>query len=182
MHLDTVTNVEDFAKLASEWNALLKCCSASHVPFLRHEYLSAWWRTLGGGEWSQGDLNIITARDGDGHLVGIAPLFHTQNLDGQPAYMLLGCVEISDYLDLIVGAKDLELFVFHLLEFLTKDSLHDWQVLDLYNLPEDSPTLPALKSAAKSLGLDFSEEQLQPCPYIPLPGDWETYLLSLIHI
>jgi len=179
MHINTVTNVEDFAKLATEWNTLLKCCNASHVPFLRHEYLITWWDTLGGGEWLHGDLNIITARDGDGHLVGIAPLFYTQNLDSNPAYMLIGSVEISDYLDLIVDIQDMDRFVSHLLEYLTKESRHDWQVLDLYNLPEDSPTLPALKSAAKNLGLDFNQENLQPCPYIPLPGDWEAYLLSL---
>lgn len=179
MHLDTVTNVEEFAKLATEWNDLLECCNASHVPFLRHEYLIAWWNTLGGGEWPHADLNIITARDDDGSLVGIAPLFYTLNLDGKPSYMLIGSIEISDYLDLIVRTPDLEQFVSNLLDYISKDSRHDWQVLDLYNLPEDSPTLPALCSAAKNLGLDFSQEQLQPCPYIPLPGDWETYLSSL---
>jgi CelD/BcsL family acetyltransferase involved in cellulose biosynthesis len=179
MHLDTVTNVEDFTKLAEEWNALLKCCNASHVPFLRHEYLITWWDTLGGGEWPHGELNIITARGSNGHLVGIAPLFYTQNLDGNPAYMLIGSIEISDYLDLIVGVQDMDSFVSCLLEHLAKDSRHDWGVLDLYNLPEDSPTLPALEAAAVKMGLDFSQEKLQPCPYIPLPGDWEAYLLSL---
>ena len=36
--------------------------SASHVPFLRHEYITAWWQGLGGGEWSKGELYVVTAR------------------------------------------------------------------------------------------------------------------------
>ena len=48
-------------ELESEWNALLEE-SVTHVPFLRHEYLSAWWQTHGGGEWPpEAALAIITA-------------------------------------------------------------------------------------------------------------------------
>ena len=130
MHLDTVSDIEEFAKLGTEWNDLLECCSASHVPFLRYEFLSTWWNTLGGDEWSHADLNIITARNDDGGLVGIAPLFYTLNLDGKPSYMLIGSVEISDYLDLIVRASDLDQFVSNLLDYISKDGRHDWQVLD----------------------------------------------------
>ena len=50
MKLTAYDNITELDALAGEWNDLLACCSASHVPFLRHEYLSAWWRTLGGGE------------------------------------------------------------------------------------------------------------------------------------
>ena len=179
MHLETINNVETFSKLGTEWNELLECCSASHVPFLRHEYLLTWWNTLGGGEWQQAELAVVTARDASGCLLAVAPLFHTYNLDGKPAYMLLGSIEISDYLDFIARKQDLNLFIPNLLDHLNKESQHEWQVLDLFNISEDSPTIPELLSAAEIRGLPFSQEQLQPCPYIPLPGDWEVYLASL---
>ena len=59
--------------LESEWNDLL-AESAIHVPFLRYEYLQAWWSGHGGGEWPDtSQLAIVTAHQ-DGRLAGIAPL------------------------------------------------------------------------------------------------------------
>ena len=178
MHLNVVKTEEEFFALADEWNNLLQN-SASHVPFLRHEYLSAWWRTLGGGEWKQGELVIIIARAEDGQLVAIAPLFFTSNREGEPALMLLGSIEISDYLDVIASAQDLNQFLTDLLPRLAAPDMPDWKALDLYNLLDNSPTLEALQSAAKQLGWDYVEEKLQHCPYIQLPGDWEAYLASI---
>ncbi|MDO9349315.1 MAG: hypothetical protein Q7T47_08510, partial [Anaerolineales bacterium] len=85
-----------FDALAAGWNDLL-AESVTNVPFLRHEYLRAWWQTLGGGEWPRGELAVVAASE-NGRLSGLAPLFLTSNRDGQPALMLLGSLEISDYL------------------------------------------------------------------------------------
>jgi len=179
MKLSTIQTVEEFQKLALEWNELLECCIASHVPFMRHEYLAAWWKTMGGGEWQEGALNIITARHENGQLVGIAPLFRTRNLEDLPALMMLGSIEISDYLDMIINPPEIGNFLPELLKFLSKETDDYWTVIDLYNIPEDSPTLPGLKTAAEELGWVYDQEQLQPCPYIPIPGDWEEYLASI---
>lgn len=163
--------------LRQEWNTLL-AESITHVPFLRHEYLQAWWKHRGGGEWPDAKLAIVTARQ-DGSLVGIAPLFYTPNHQGQPVLMLLGSIEISDYLDLIVRPADLDVFTAGLLTFLPTAALPAWRSLDLYNLLDSSPTLAALQRAAGSAGLTYSQAALQHSPYIPLPGDWDTYLASI---
>jgi len=178
MHLNIVRTNDEFGALADEWNDLLKN-SASHVPFLRHEFLFTWWHTLGGGEWKHGELNVVIARQEDGSLCGIAPLFFTHNREGEPALMLLGSIEISDYLDFISSAADLPPFLTSLLQRLAEPDMPAWQVLDLYNLLEDSPTLPVLQSAVKKLGWSYTQDKLQHCPYIPLPGDWETYLAGI---
>lgn len=178
MQLDVIRTLEEFDALKDEWNTLLSC-SASHVPFLRHEYLAAWWRTLGGGEWSYGELYIVTARRPDGQLGAVAPFFFTNNKDGEPALMLLGSVEISDYLDVVICPQGIPAFVDALFEHLDGPQAPPWKVLDFYNLLESSPTLPALEAAAGQRGWAYQVERLQHCPYIPLPGDWEAYLAAI---
>jgi CelD/BcsL family acetyltransferase involved in cellulose biosynthesis len=165
-------------QLADEWNALLDQ-SVTHVPFLRYEYLEAWWQTRGGGEWPQySELAIVTAHR-NGQLVGIAPLFQAENRQKQPALLLLGSIEVTDYLDLIVRPADLDEFAAELFPFLAQADLLSWRSLDLYNLFETSPTLHALETAARSQGWSFNCTVLQRAPYIRLPGDWETYLSGI---
>jgi len=178
MQFQIYRDLQELNDIAEDWNQLLSE-SASHVPFLRYEYLSTWWQTLGGGEWAHGDLFVAVARAEDGNITGIAPLFFTTNLDGKPALLLLGSFEISDYLDLIVRPDNLEPFVDALLDHLTGSDAPPWEVLDFYNLLEASPTLAALKQSADRLGLAFTEETLQPAPCITLPDSWETYLAGL---
>jgi CelD/BcsL family acetyltransferase involved in cellulose biosynthesis len=178
MHLATIRSLPELDQLKKEWNDLL-AISASHVPFLRHEYITAWWQGLGGGEWSHGELFVITARADDGRLIGIAPLFQTTNLKGEPALMLLGSIEISDYLDVIARPHDLPAFLEALLEHLVGESSGTIKLLDWYNILEASPTIPALQAAAEKLGWSYSQEPLQHCPYIPLPGDWEKYICGI---
>ncbi len=91
MNFQVYRNLQDLEPLAKSWNQLVKE-SASHVPFLRHEYLTSWWQTLGGGEWESGDLFVVIAYAENGDLKGIAPLFFTKNLDGKPALMLAAIV------------------------------------------------------------------------------------------
>jgi len=160
------------------WNALL-AESITNVPFLRYEYLSTWWQTRGGGEWPQDStLSIVTAQDGD-QLTGIAPLFHTTSRDGIPTYMLLGSIEISDYLDLIVRPADLERFVSQLFDWLGSNAPQPWEALDWYNLAESSPSLPVLKAEAEKRGWTFAQKIYEPTPTIPLPGDYEQYLAGI---
>lgn len=178
MQIDIIRTSQEMNSLQEEWNTLVKK-SASDVPFLRHEYLSTWWQTLGGGEWATADLYIVAGRLPDGSLAGIAPLFFSRNRSGAPALLLLGCIEISDYLDIIVPTQHISTFVDDLFNHLSGPQAPAWSVLDWYNFIDSSPTLPALQAAASRQGWNYTQEPLQHCPYIPIPGDWETYLASI---
>jgi CelD/BcsL family acetyltransferase involved in cellulose biosynthesis len=178
MQIATIRSLQDLVNLEKEWNDLL-VISASHVPFLRHEFISTWWRGMGGGEWLNGELSVVTARREDGGLIGIAPLFMTNNRDGERALMLLGSIEIADYLDVIARPEDLPAFLDALLEHLAGESTSDACLLDWYNLLENTPTLAALQNVAKKRGWTYSQQPLQHCPYIPLPGDWEKYICGI---
>jgi CelD/BcsL family acetyltransferase involved in cellulose biosynthesis len=163
--------------LAAEWNDLL-AASYANFPFLRYEYLSTWWETRGGGEWpASAQLAVITARQ-DGKLIGIAPFFFTNNQQGVPSLMLLGSLEISDYLDLIVPACDLRPFLEGLLDFLPGLPF-PWKNLVFDNLLETSPTLPALQTGAAAHGWAFAAATTYHAPSIPLPTDFETYLAGI---
>ena len=160
--------------MAGEWNGLL-AESITHVPFLRYEYLWTWWTTRGGGEWPDSTLAVVTAHQ-DGRLAGIAPLFAAQNRDHEAALLLLGSIEISDYLDLIVRQADLLAFLRGLLDFLDPSDLANGRVLDWHNLLESSPTLSALRAESESRGWTCTIEPTYHAPSIPLAGDFDTYL------
>ena len=165
---------KDFSELTEkDWNALVEQ-SIADTPFSRHEYLNQWWKTLGGGEWKQADLVLISAKEND-ELIGIAPLFITE-YDGQQALMLVGSIEISDYLDLIVREADLPRFLSGLLDFLDSSLAGKWTVIDWYNLPDSSPTLAALKAESEKRSWTHHEEVYRPTPRIPLNGSFEEYL------
>ncbi len=172
----TIHNTFPEPTFMPDWNVLLDE-SISNVPFLRYEYLAAWWQTLGGGEWKDAALSLVTAQDD--RLIGIAPLFRTTNRDGFPALMLVGSIEISDYLDLIVRPGDLSRFLSGVLDELSSQPPETWSVLDWYNLPDTSPTLAALREESAKRGWTYAEEIYKPTPSIPLPGDWETYLSGI---
>ncbi len=169
MNFQLHTDFATLEPLQDKWNALLQR-SITNSPFLRYEYLKAWWQLRGGGEWPpEASLMVVTASQ-EGELCGIAPLFRYED-----RLLLLGSVEISDFLDLIVPAADLPAFLDGLLNFLPPD----WQQLDWANVLDASLTRQALADCAAAHGWTFEDHILQPAPYIPLPGDFETYLAGI---
>jgi CelD/BcsL family acetyltransferase involved in cellulose biosynthesis len=93
--------------------------------------------------------------------------------------MLVGSIEISDYLDLIVREADLPRFLSGLLDFLLSLQDKNWSVLDWYNIPDSSPTLPALQVEAEKRGWTHHQEIYHPTPRIPLSGSFEEYLARI---
>ncbi|MFN8386793.1 MAG: hypothetical protein U0X92_10280 [Anaerolineales bacterium] len=167
----------DFAEIESnEWNALVEQ-SIADTPFSRYEYLSEWWKTRGGGEWNSAELILVSAEE-NGQLIGIAPLFIAE-YDGREALLLVGSIEISDYLDLIVRADDLPRFLSGLLDFLASSDGRAWSALDWYNIPDDSLTLAALKAEADKRGWTHHQEVYRPTPRIALTGSFDEYLESI---
>ena len=168
---------KDFSAInAHEWNALVES-SITDTPFLRHEYLSQWWQTLGGGEWKQAELVLVSASE-NGKLIGIAPLFKA-DYEGRAALLLVGSIEISDYLDLIVRAEDLPRFLSGLIDFLASSGTCSGLPFDWYNLPDSSPTLAALKAESDRRGWNYHEEIYRPTPRIALTGDFDAYLAGI---
>ena len=161
---------------SSAWNALVEQ-SIADTPFSRYEYLSEWWKTLGGGEWKSAELVLVSASEND-QIMGIAPLFIAE-YDGHQAVLLIGSIEISDYLDLIVREADLSRFLSGLIDFLASSLPDSWSSFDWYNLPDDSLTLAALKAESEKRGWNYHEEIYRPTPRIALNGSFEEYLARI---
>jgi hypothetical protein len=164
------TTFENLPITPQDWNNLV-AAGVTNAPFLRYEYLTTWWQTRGGGEWpATAQLALVSAHE-NGQLLGLAPLFLNAG-----RLWLLGSVEISDELDLIVSPEKHSAFVSGLLDWLAQTYPEPWSALEWVNLPDSSPTLTALQTAAAQRGWDYTVEPYQPCPTIPLPGDFEVYL------
>jgi len=174
---------KDFSDFsATDWNQLVEQ-SIADTPFSRYEYLNEWWKTLGGGEWTGKDgvtppLLVLVSATENNQLIGIAPLFIAE-YDGQQALMLVGSIEISDYLDLIVREQDLPRFVSGLFDFLTSASVSSWSAVDWYNIPDTSPTRAALQVEFEKRGWPYHAEIYRPTPRIALNGSFDEYLSRL---
>jgi CelD/BcsL family acetyltransferase involved in cellulose biosynthesis len=178
MKLEIIRSDDEFSALAEEWNRLLET-SITNTPFLRHEYQLAWWQHRGGGEWPDSELHIILGHENDGTLKGIAPLFLSKNHTGETHLLLIGSVEISDFLDVIAAEDDLQPFLDAVLTYISGPDAPVWESLDLYNLIEGTKTLSGLEAAAEKQGLKYQQERIQPAPYIRLPDDFDEYMASL---
>jgi CelD/BcsL family acetyltransferase involved in cellulose biosynthesis len=161
-----------FEILAGEWNDLLHH-SAADIVFLTLEYQRTWWHHLG-----EGEVLILAVRD-DGELVGIAPLFETTGPQERRALSIVGCVEVADYLDFIVAQGREEAVYAALVDYLAGHRAPTWDVLDLCNIHQDSPTLKVLPTLAEARGWAVSTARDDVCPVVRLPGRWEEYLQML---
>ena len=169
------TSPNGFLALAGEWNRLLKR-SRANVFFLTYEWQTTWWEALG-----TGDLWIVAFRTPDtDELVGIAPLYLTERESGAYAgkrvFTLVGCIEVSDYLDLLI-AQGWETAVYTaLLAWLHSPEAPAWDVVDLCNLPEVSLTYSTFPPLAEAAGHAVQVLQEDVAPQFVLPLHYETYL------
>ena len=164
-------DIGGFDALADEWNDLLHRSPADTI-FLTLEYQRTWWQHLG-----EGDLLILAVRDGE-ELVGIAPLFAVVNPQGQRVLATVGCVEVSDYLDLIVARGREEEVYGALVAHLAGGGV-EWDALDLCNVHQDSPTLALLPALAEARGWTLETARDDVCPVVQLPTTWDEYLQML---
>ena len=169
MDIRIFTDEQGFDDLKAEWNTLL-ARSCSDTLFLTWEWQTTWWRCLG-----EGDLWLLAWYD-QGEIVGIAPLYLTVEQDGTHWLNIVGCVDVSDYLDVIVAAGREEQVYSALLDWLAGPDAPAWHVTKLCNLPQLSLTHQLLPELATQRGLDATTRVEDVCPIIELPSDFETYL------
>lgn len=160
-----------FEALTQDWNVLFERATTQLI-FTTHLYQRTWWRCLGND-----DLRLITIRNDADELVGLAPLYRTVNQAGQRQLNFVGCVDVSDYLDLLVDRDYVPQVYRAVLDGLAQDPT--WDRISLCSLPHTSLTLTELGQAAQARGWQVEVRQQDVCPVITLADDWETYLAAL---
>ena len=168
------TDPKCFADLEVEWLALLPK-AATNTIFQTPQFLKTWWETLGCQVVSEKpcELHLVTFRDEDGVLQGIAPLFIHTTSQGKIELSFIGCVNVSDYLDVIVNKESSDAVYQALLSHIRLQK----RLERLYwcSIPEKSATRAFLHSVSAQ-----AQETVQDVsPYILLPSSCEEYLASL---
>ncbi len=170
MEVTAYRDASAFDDLRAEWNELLKRAPINHI-FYTWEWQSTWWRA-----YQPGELLILACRR-EGELAGIAPLFLAETAKGVKA-QIIGCVDVTDYLDFIVDEAQLAPVFGAFAEYLAgQRSAID--CLDFCNIPADSPTRELLPDMLRRHGFTTTVEQQEVCPVIELPGDWPGYMRLL---
>lgn len=159
-----------FDELAQEWDDLAGR-GVTDTPFQSLAYQQAWWTNL---QPPGSSLRTITVRDEGGDLLAIACFYL---FDGVIHFN--GCVEETDYLDLIASADHVEMAWAAVFDCLFSAGFPHWSLLELCNVPADSPTRQIVPAIAKQRGLPFNEEIQEVCPVISLPGSFDEYLMAL---
>ncbi len=161
-----------FEQLKPEWNDLLKRSPADNI-FSTWEWQSSWWKA-----YEAGDLWVVTVRDDADRLVGIGPWFIQTLPDGERVVRSIGCVDVTDYVDVIADPEYADA-VYPLLAQHMKEQRGRFDRVNLCNIPEASPTLRQFSAALEAQGFAVEIELQEVCPVIQLPGDYETYLEQL---
>ncbi|MFL6277362.1 MAG: GNAT family N-acetyltransferase [Blastocatellia bacterium] len=175
--MEITTDAAGLARLAREWDALLDE-SAQCVYFLRAGWNQVWWQTFR----PQGaQLFIITARDLNGRLAGLAPLYlRERRTAGIPHVRELGFigtgvyVQTGERLDLIARQGEERQVAEAVIDLLLQSTA--WDRLCLNEIPATSLVLPHLRTA---LGPSAVIQQASRSHFIRTTGDWESVLDNL---
>lgn len=170
MITELINGSDVFSILADEWDNLAQR-GMTDTPFQTLAYQKAWWTHL---HPENGRLHTVTVRNEQNKLLAIACLY---NLDG--ALYFNGCVEETDYLDLITSAEHAEAAWQAILDCLCSPNFPEWHTMDLCNIPETSPTRTILSQEAQRRGFLINERVNEVCPVIRLPETFEAYLDSI---
>ena len=158
-----VTEVEE---IAEGWEDLLPSCWTNTV------FGTPWWQTTWLNHFGdRSAARILAATNGDGALVGIAPM----NVSGG-LVTFLGDTDLFDYRDFLVrkGGED----DFYPAVFEEIDSW-EWDALNLESVPEDSPTIRSAASVAEDKGWRVTIEEEEKAPFKSLPDSWDGYVSGL---
>jgi CelD/BcsL family acetyltransferase involved in cellulose biosynthesis len=160
LEVGAVGSPSALAGMRKEWDALLDASDAG--PFNAWEWLYPWCRRIATNRRPL----VLTARDRTGALVGLLPLsVEYRSVAGVPVRRLsfLGETHVgSDYLDVVAkrGHEQEVARTFARMLYALRD---EWDVLDLTDLREGSPTVDVLREAFP--GGDVRVAERYVCPY-----------------
>ncbi|MCD4684781.1 MAG: hypothetical protein K8S97_02455, partial [Anaerolineae bacterium] len=162
-----------FDECCTQWNELLADSDADQI-FLTCEWQVTWWEA-----YQPGRLWILILEDEEtGQWQGIAPWFVREDDDGRRVVYTVGCVDVTDYLD-VVARRGHEDAVYEALVSWLVAQRDQWDEVQICNMPQGSAALQRLPALAEAQGLHTETQVLDVCPVITLPGEFNAYLAGL---
>ncbi len=173
MRVEVFTADSAFHDLRAEWSQLLSQLPFQSV-FFTPQWQETWWRHFG----TTHQLHMLTVRSNEGTLQGLAPLMSRNGIDGSPRLELLGDLELCDYLDVLMLPAQQREVGRTVVEYLVGHGSDEME-LCLQNLSQHSSTSEVFHDHLINRGLTVEVEQIETCPTVVLPPDWEVYLATL---
>jgi CelD/BcsL family acetyltransferase involved in cellulose biosynthesis len=173
MRVETISDYQAFVDLAPSWSEAVEAAGIDH-PFLEHAWLRTWWECFG----ASSSLHIVVVREID-EIVAIAPLILTRlRMFGIPVRRLgffynahvprAGFIVTRNFArrpeDAYQAIWD------HLLS--ERDS---WDLLQLCQLPEGSPTMEEMRRLAAVAGFPSGVWLSGASPYVCVDTSWDRY-------
>lgn len=154
-----------------EWRAALQTASTERL-FLEPEWTLPWLDT------HRRPSRALFAAAGEARAAAIFDAHRLGPARTGPLVLRPPGLGVSDYLDLLLPGdrEQAAAAAGALLDWLIRAS--GWDLLDLPNLPNESPTADLLAQAAAERGLGLLSRETHPRPYVRLEGSWEQYLAS----
>ena len=181
--VQVIADYDEFTALEADWNDAVARAQVPH-PFLRHEWVRTWWDSFGPstrfGRSGQANrqLHIILVRD-EGRIVGIAPLMRESAvIYGLPVRRIAMLAnDHTPRTDFVVAghADDVYRAIWNALV----GELDHWDVLQLTQLPNTSPTISAMSRLAAAERLPIGTWKSSDSPYVELEGTWDSYWARL---
>ena len=162
-----------FADLREEWNALLNDSHANQI-FLTWDWQSVWWEA-----YHPGRIWALIARDETtNRLEGIAPWFIDSLINGKRVVRTIGCVDVTDYLDVVARNGQEQAVYWAFADFLARHIDH-YDEIRLCNVPASSIALKLFPDILRERGFAVDVQLQEVCPVVKLPDRWADYIASL---
>ncbi len=173
-------SLQELVSLRGEWNELIERCEHAST-FAEWEWLEAFWKHDVAGKRPV----VLTARDGQGTLVGLLPLNRVARLGLIPTYEVAGSTRsgypIGDYGGPVAAPGMTSTVWKAMLEYLQQTR---WAVIDLRNCPVSAAMSEAqmrdtIMGVSSTLGWTATMRVSDACRVIPLPDTFDGYLSTL---
>ncbi len=169
-----VSTFEEFLGLEPSWDRLVATERGDRAyPFLEFQWARTWWECFGEGN----SLHVLTVWLRD-ELIAIAPLMLSRVRMLHVTLRRLGFLYNSHVprADFIMG-KYPEMAYKAIWRYLSEN--RNWDLLQLCQLPDTSPTLEFLSRLASADGFGTGTWDSGASPYVGTSGAWADYIGSL---
>ncbi len=168
--IEVITEYKDFLALGDSWNHLLEKSSSDSV-FLTFEWMQAWWKAFGKDK----QLLVLLVKDSQGNLSGIAPLMLSREKILGLTLRKLSFIynNNSSSADFLISAErenTLQAIIAYL-----KDKRNHWDIMELQNIPLESPNYQILIDHLRKEALVFGIKDGLRSPFIPIKPGWQGY-------